>query len=75
MSIIWRKVDGDRIRSDCGCYWVVRDPSSRWASGYVYTAAWRPQDAKAMGDHLGCHDSGAAAKAACEEHATRRAAA
>lgn len=75
MSIRWAKVDSDRIRSDCWCYWVTRAPSSLWASGMVYTAAWRPQDAKQQGEHLGCHDSGAAAKQACEEHATRRVAA
>lgn len=72
MSIRWVKVDADRIRSDCWCYWVTRAPMAR---GMVYTAAWRPQDAKAMGVHLGCHDSGAAAKQACEEHASTRAAA
>lgn len=73
MTIAWRKVDADRIRSACWCYWVTRAPSDRWASGWVYTAAWRSQDGKSIGEHLGCHDSGAAAKQACEEHATRSA--
>lgn len=75
MSIRWAKVDSDRIRSDCWCYWVTRAPSDRWSGGYVYTAAWRPQEPKALGEHLGCHDSGAAAKQACEEHQARRVAA
>jgi hypothetical protein len=70
--IAWRKVDNDRIRSDDSTYWVTRAPVM---GRMVYTAAWRPQDVKQMGKHLGCHDSGTAAKQACEEHAQQRVAA
>jgi len=65
--ITWRKHDEHCIRSEDACYWISRaDVPGR---GMVYTAAWRPQDAKRDGVHLGCHASGDAAKAACERHA------
>ena len=65
-GLTWRRDDADRIRSEDATYWVTRAPVP--GRGMVYTAAYRPQDLKRDGVHLGCHDSGAAAKQACERH-------
>lgn len=70
--IRWRKVDDDRIRSDCWCYWVVRD---RVMGVEVFTAMYRPQDVRLDGQRLGEYRSGADAKAACNAHAQPMAAA
>jgi hypothetical protein len=64
--ITWRRHDDDCIRSEDACYWISRAPVM---GRMVYTAAWRPQDLKRDGVHLGCHDSGTAAKEACARHA------
>lgn len=64
-GIAWRRHDEHCIRSADACYWISRAPVM---GRMVYTAAWRPQDLKRDGVHLGCHDSGAAAKQACERH-------
>lgn len=69
--IVWRRDHEDRIRSEDSTYWITRAPVTR---APVYTAAYRPQDAKVMATHLGCHDDAAAAKQACETHAAQRAA-
>lgn len=63
--IPWRRHDDDCIRSEDSTYWISR---ARVGGAMVYTAAYRPQDLKRDGVHLGCHDSGAAAKQACERH-------
>lgn len=71
----WRRHDDDCIRSEDSTYWVSRARSDRWPGGYVYTAAWRPQDAKRDGEHLGCYGSADEAKSACEAHRDGRGAA
>ncbi len=64
--ITWRKVDDDRIRSTCWCYWVLRD---RVMGAEIFTALYRPQDVRQNGARLGEYRSGAEAKAACSDHA------
>lgn len=65
-AITWRRHDEHCIRSADAAYWISRAPID---GRYVYTAAWRPQDGRHDGVHLGCHDSGTAAKEACARHA------
>lgn len=74
-AMVWRRHDDDCIRSEDSTYWVSRARSDRWPGGYVYTAAWRPQDAKRDGEHLGCYGSADEAKSACEAHRDGRGAA
>ena len=66
-AMVWRRHDDDCIRSEDSTYWISRAPVP--SRGLVYTAAYRPQDLKRDGVHLGCHASGDAAKAACAAHA------
>lgn len=66
-GITWRRHDEHCIRSEDSTYWISRAPVP--GRGMVYTAAWRPQDAKLDGVHLGCHLDPAEAKAACQTHA------
>lgn len=63
--ISWRRHDDDCIRSEDACYWISRAPVM---GRMVYTAAYRPQDVRLDGVHLGCHMDPAEAKAACERH-------
>ena len=65
-GIAWRRHDEHCIRSEDACYWISRAPID---GRYVYTAAWRPQDDRADGLHLGCHPDADRAKAACCAHA------
>ncbi len=65
-AISWRRHTDDTIRSVDSTYWISRAPVPN--RGMVYTAAFRPQDTKRDGVHLGCHLDAAAAKAACEQH-------
>ncbi len=64
--IPWRRHDDDCIRSEDAAYWISRAPVM---DRMVYTAAYRPQNDRADGLHLGCHMDPAEAKAACERHA------
>lgn len=64
--ITWRRHDEHCIRSADACYWISRAPVM---GRMVYTAAWRPQNDRADGLHLGCHPDADRAKAACAAHA------
>ena len=64
--ITWRRHDEHCIRSEDSAYWISRAPVM---GRTVYTAAYRPQDDRRDGVHLGCHLEAAEAKAACERHA------
>lgn len=65
-AITWRRHDEHCIRSEDACYWISRAPVM---GRMVYTAAWRPQNDRADGLHLGCHPDADRAKAACAAHA------
>ena len=65
-GIVWRRHDEHCIRSEDSTYWISRAPVM---GRMVYTAAWRPQNDRADGLHLGCHPDADRAKAACAAHA------